>query len=215
MQNNNGNNRVSKVNKVDRSKLNPVGFARLSVLVLLIFAVIFALINFVGWLHTYRVFTREEIVGELYISGKYFKNGAPSADVKLVLYGQESDSFLVGSLEMNEYYFEITGDQVFVDSSFLRWRGWLTLLGLRPVYKIYRVKSDFQGTQANSKFSRSVFQIGKGLDSYFTFLSKNRVFFGFFIQSIYLSSAGQNVLDKDSVYYIIATEDGIVLEPKR
>ncbi len=44
--------------------------------------------------------------------------------------------------------------------------------------------------------------------------SRNPEMFQWLVQSVFVSSAGQNASDNDRVFYVVVTKDAIVLEPK-
>lgn len=199
-----------------RANLNPVTFVIIVLFLLAIFGFFSAFLAFAGWLHTYRVLTNEKRVGELHISKKIIKNGVPAARIKVIFYRSKPNlSWLLGEIDEQKVELEVNGDIVYIEANFIRWQNWLVMLGFEPVYKIYRLKSDYKNLSDAEKYGRTAIDLNGGYDSSFDMFNQKVWWSDFLFQSVFISSAGQAVQDKeDRVYYIVITKDAVVLEPK-
>lgn len=204
-----------------RQNLNPWNFACFSVLLLIIILIIALFLSIFGWLYTYNVFSKEEIIGELMISKKNIKDGISTGTAKLVLYKTDSlinfDRFNTVYDQKREFNFEFNGDQVFIDSYFIRWQNWLTLFGFKPIFKIYRIKSDFVNTESAKKYKRDFIDLSVQQDElFFNYFNNEKLykFLNVFVQGAFISSVGQNVTNTEQRFNVVVTNDGIVLERK-
>ena len=208
---------VQKVVKV-RRKPSIVEFLAGTVILLSIIIVIGGFLAFSAWMYTYNALTEEKIVAELSISKKVIKDGVPTYTVRYTPIQQDAAFPLLGnsSTDTNGAVVQSTmsGDQVFIDANFIRWENWMTLIGFKPVYKVYRVKSDFKDLAERDKFKSTAFDMNGGSDQVVENFAQNDAGFGWFVQGAFISSAGQNVTDQDQVYNVIVTKDAIVLEKK-
>lgn len=208
------------VKKVVQYKRKPsvVEFLIGTVILLAIVIIVGAFLAFSAWMYTYNALTEEKIVAELAISKKVIKDGIPTYTVRYTPIQQDSAFPLIGnnSSETNGAVVQssMNGDQVFIDANFIRWENWMTLVGFKPVYKVYRVKSDYKNLEDRDKFRSSAFDMNGGSDANVENFSENDAFFGWFVQSAFISSAGQNITDEDQVYNVIVTKDAVVLERK-
>lgn len=208
---------VKKVVKVQKKKPSLIEFLVGTIAVLLIFLLVGSFLAFSGWLYTYKALTKETVVAELYISKKVIKDGVPTAKVRYVQLNEEPALSFLGSkeIENEEIQLEMKGDQVFVDANFIRWQNWMSLLGIDPVYKVYRVKSDFRNISDREKYRSSAFELNGGSDKFVEDFAQNQSIFDWAVQSAFVSSAGQNVTDQDQVFNVVVTKDAIVLEVKK
>lgn len=206
--------KIIKINSKTRN-LNIVEFLIKVIVVLVIFIVVGAFLVFSSWMYTYNALTDERVVAELYISKKIIKDGVPTIRVRYVpLDNSPALPFLPQQNDMNSIEVELSGDQVFIDANFIRWQNWVTLLNIKPVYKVYRIKSDFQQISDREKFNTKAIDINGGQDTFIVDFSRNPEMFQWLVQSVFVSSAGQNASDNDRVFYVVVTKDAIVLEPK-
>jgi len=206
---------VKKVVQVKR-KRSLVEFLLATVIILAIIIVVGTFFAFSAWMYTYNSLTEEKVVAELYISKKVIKDGVPTYKLRYVPIQQDAVIPFLGNNtpDNSEIRADMNGDQVFVDANFVRWQNWMTLVGFDPVYKVYRVKSDFRNLEERNKFRTTAFDMNGGSDQIVEDFAKNDNTFGFLIQSGFISSAGQNVSDEDQVYNVVVTKDAIVLERK-
>ncbi len=131
--------KIIKINSKTRN-LNIVEFLIKVIVVLVIFIVVGAFLVFSSWMYTYNALTDERVVAELYISKKIIKDGVPTIRVRYVpLDNSPALPFLPQQNDMNSIEVELSGDQVFIDANFIRWQNWVTLLNIKPVYKVYRI----------------------------------------------------------------------------
>lgn len=206
---------VQKVVKVKKKK-SLVEFLIGTVILLLIVIVVGGFLAFSAWMYTYNALTEEKIVGELDISKKVIKDGVPTYTVRYVPIQQDAAFGFLGKNDNNGHVVQSTmnGDQVFIDANFIRWENWMTLIGFRPVYKVYRVKSDYKDLNERNNFKSTAFDMNGGSDKFVEDFANGDKSFGWFVQGAFISSAGQNVTDQDQVYNVIVTKDAIVLEKK-
>lgn len=199
-----------------KHKRSIIEFFLATVTVLSIILVVGAFFAFSAWMYTYSALTEEKVVAELYVSKKIIKDGVPTFKVRYVPISGDPVMFFWGEGNSNndEIKVEMYGDQFFVDASFIRWQNWMTLLGFDPVYKVYRVKSDYRNLEERNKYRTTAFDINGGPDKVVEDFAENEKFLGFIIQSGFISSAGQNVGNEDQVYNVVVTKDAIVLEKK-
>jgi hypothetical protein len=205
---------VKKVVQYKR-KRSLVDFLIGTIVLLAIIIVLGAFISVSAWLYTYKALTEEKTVGELYISAKVIKDGVPTTRVRYVAL-QEQPGYFLGqeSVIGEETRKDLSGDQVFVDTNFIRFENWGTLIGLKPVYKVYRVKSDFSNINDRENFRSSAFELNGGADQFIVDFEQNQDNFRWIVQSAYISSAGINVTDQDQRFDVKVTKDGVVLEKK-
>lgn len=206
---------VQKVVKLKKRR-SLVEFLVGTVILLSIVIIVGAFLAFSAWMYTYNALTEEKIVAELSISKKVVKDGVPTYTVRYTPLQQDAAFSFLGSNDSNGKVVQSTmsGDQVFVDANFIRWENWMTLLGFKPVYKVYRVKSDFKVLSERDKFKSTAFDMNGGSDQFVEDFAKGDASFGWFVQGAFISSAGQNITDEDQVYNVIVTKDAIVLEKK-
>jgi hypothetical protein len=103
-------------------------------------------------LHTYRRFTQETAVAEI-----AFRQTAPQT-FKAILTPASGES--TRSLEL-------AGDEWQLDARVLKWRGWATLLGLDPMYRLERLGGRYQDIEKEHTAARTVHALGppdSGLD---------------------------------------------------
>ncbi len=205
---------VKKVIQYKRKRsLTEFLFGTIILLLIIIFLGFFISIS--AWLYTYKSLTTEKVVGELYVGKKVIKDGVPTSRVRYVPLKEES-GFYLGQQSMlgEEIRQDFKGDQVFIDTNMIRWENWVTLIGLKPVYKVYRVKSDFRNIADRDAFRSSAFELNGGSDDFILNFEKNQEAFRWLVQSAYISSAGINVSDQDQKFDVIITKDAVVLEKK-
>jgi hypothetical protein len=196
-----------------RNKRSFTDFLIGTIILLLLIVLIGGMLSVTAWLYTYNALTAEKIVGELTVSGRIIKDGVPVTRVTYRNLDREpAASFLSSSQESFDITRELKGDQVFVDANFIRWENWVTLLGVRPVYKVYRIKSDFINLEDRNRFKTSAFDVNGGPDNFIIDLEKSQSNYRWAIQSTFISSAGINISNETQVFNIVVTNDAIVLE---
>jgi hypothetical protein len=209
---------VQKVVKV-KKKRSLVNFLSAAVFLLCLFIVIGGILAAALWLHTFKVFTQEKTVAELYVSQKYIKDGKPTVRIRYTPYDDVSGWWGVFGSESNstdkEVEAEIIGDRVFIEADFVRWNNWLTFLNFKPVYKINRIAPSFQRSADVKQYPIDEFvDINGGPDEFAARLQENPGKYKWFAQSVFISSAGTNALSEDATYLVKVTEDAVVLERK-
>ena len=205
---------VKKVVQYKR-KRSLVEFLIGTVILLAIIILLGAFISVSAWLYTYKALTNEKVVAELYVGKKIIKDGVPTSRVRYVPLAEDSAFFLGQQTnKADETVKDIAGDQVFVDANFIRWENWATLIGMKPSYKIYRVKGDFRDSVDRDNFRSSSFDLNGGSDDFIVDFEKSQQNYRWFVQSAFISSAGINVTDVDQAYDVVVTKDGVVLEKK-
>lgn len=206
---------LKKIVPVKR-KPSLIEFMAGTIALLLLFVIIGSFLAVSSWLYTYKALTKEQVVAELYISRKIIKDGVPVTKVRYVPLREQPALPFVGASENNEeIQVEMYGDQVFVDANFIRWQNWILLLNISPVYKVYRIKSDYKNLSDREKFRPSAFEINGGSDPFIEDFAKKQNLFSWAVQSAFISSAGQNVTDQDQVFNVVITKDAVVLEAKK
>jgi hypothetical protein len=206
---------VKKVVRVKR-KRSLVEFLITTICILSIFIVIGAFFSVGIWLHTFKVFTQETVVAELFVSKKIIKDGSPKFTVKYTPKKDVSGWWTIFGSDAksadHEVSMELTGDQVFVEADYLRWSNWVTFANVKPVYKTNRVKTGFQHAEDYKKYNVEVVDLNGGPDWFAAKLQQTPDKFSWLAQSVYLSSAGINVTNEDVTYKVISTKDALVLE---
>lgn len=103
-------------------------------------------------LYTYQRFTQETAVAEI-----AFRQTAPQTfNAILTPAGGESTRSL-----------ELLGDEWQLDARVLKWRGWATLLGLDPMYRLERLGGRYQDVEKERHAARTIHALGPaegGLD---------------------------------------------------
>lgn len=202
-------------NNKNKKNLNPLSFVFSAIFVFAIFLIVILIFNVSGWLYTYNTLTDEKIIGEILISKKILKDGIPSGNVKVILYDQENLlPFSKGEKEKNSLSLDFNGDMIFIDAYFIRWENWLVMLGFKPVYKIYRIKSDFRDIEKANTYKRDIIDLSSSNDNYIFENINENYFLKFFIQGAFISSVGQSLTNSEQKFNILVTKDGIVLERK-
>lgn len=198
-----------------RSKRSFVDFLIGTIILLLIIVTLGAFISVSAWLYTYKALTQEKVVAELYVGKKVVKDGVPTTRVRYVPLREEPAFFFGQEYQSGtEIRQDLSGDQVFVDANFIRWENWVTLTGTKPVYKVYRVKSDYRNLSDRDKYRSTAFDVNGGSDQFIIDLEKDQQNYRWFMQSAFISSAGVNVSDEDQKYDVVITKDAVVLEKK-
>lgn len=199
----------------NKKNLNPLHFVFSTIFVLVIFLIVILILNVSGWLYTYNTLTDEKIIGEILISKKTLKDGVPSGTVKIILYEQENLlPFFKEEKQKNTLSLDFNGDMIFIDAYFIRWENWLVMLGFKPVYKIYRIKSDFRDIEKATSYKRDIIDLSSSNDDYIFENINEDHFLKFFIQGAFISSVGQSLTNSEQKFNILVTKDGIVLERK-
>ncbi|MFW5719860.1 MAG: hypothetical protein ACOCXT_02425 [Candidatus Dojkabacteria bacterium] len=208
---------VKKVTKVKKKRSITTLLAS-AVLLLTIFLIIGAIVAAGVWLHTFRVFTQETVAAEITVSEKTIVNDQPTFTVTYKPVNDVSGFWAIFGSEASsadeEVVVEMTGDQFFVDADMIRWKDWVTLANVKPVYKIYRLKSDFRDPEDEDRFERTIKSLNGGSDEFATRLQDNPDSYDWIAQSVNISSAGVNVQNNEITYQLKVTEDALVLEKK-
>ncbi|BDQ04668.1 MAG: hypothetical protein KatS3mg084_0186 [Candidatus Dojkabacteria bacterium] len=185
------------------------------IVVLTLFIFVGSFLAFSGWLYTYKALTAEQVIAELHISRKIIKDGVPTIRVRYVPFDENPAlSFLPRQADVSTLELELPGDQVFIDANFIRWQNWVSLLNISPVYKVYRIRSDFNQLSDRQNFKAKAIDLNGGPDTFIEDFSKYSENFNWLVQSAFISSAGQNATDRDRVFYVVVTKDSIILEHK-
>lgn len=210
---------TQKVIKVKSSrKMSLVETMGWIIVTLAILLVVVAATSFGIWMYTFKALTEEKTVAELQVSGRVFKDGKPTFTVRYIPKNEAPAipfwSNNVDDPDSKEFRSEMGGDQVFIDANFIRWANWSTLVGFKPVYKVYRVKSDYQNLDDREEFKSSAFERNGGQDGFIKEFDANKNTWGWLVQSAYISSAGVNINEDAQKFDVIVTKDGLVLEKK-
>lgn len=207
--------KVTRVVKVKR-KRSVTEFLVTTIIVLCVFLVIGAIFSFGVWLNTYKVLTQETVVADIYVSQKIIKDDRPTFTVTYKPRADVSGWWgIFGSKAKSadsEITVEMIGDQVFFSADYIRWNNWVTLFNVKPVYKTNRINSGFQKIEDYQKYYVDAVALNGGQDSIAASLQENPKRLEWFAQSVYISSAGVNVLSEEASYKLIATKDALVLE---
>jgi hypothetical protein len=103
-------------------------------------------------LYTYHRFTQEIAVAEI-----AFRQTAP----------QQFNAILTPAGGESTRSLELAGDEWQLDARVLKWRGWATLLGLDPMYRLERLGGRYQDIEKERRAARTVHALGpaeSGLD---------------------------------------------------
>lgn len=197
-----------------------------TIIFILALVLILSTIFFLGAiLHTYKVFTREEIVAEITVSRQLERNGVPYFEIVYKPRNVDSGFWSVLGVDRpsssnSVVEAELVGDQVFFRSDFVRWSDFMTLLNFKSVYKVYAIRGDFDDISNFDEFKNKITSkdrevlIDGGRDEFSKFLQSNSQYLTWFAQSNFISSAGIDIDPENSKrYYLIATEDAMVIEP--
>lgn len=197
----------------------PKSLVEVLISIIFILSLFIVLGGFIGagvWLQTFKAFTKEHSVGTLYVGEKIIKDGKPTITVRYVPKEDVTGLYSVFSIDQKtkdkEVYSELTGDEVFIESDFIRWSDWMTLINFQPMYKVNRIKSGFKNSEDYKKYYVSVLDINGGPDWFAQKIDANSSRFSWLAQSSFISSAGKYSQSQPRVYNVIATEDALVLE---
>jgi hypothetical protein len=209
---------VKKVVKI-KKKRSVIGFLSSVIFVLCIFIVVGTILSFSLWIHTYKVFTEERVVAELSVSKKYIKDGKPTFTIKYTplddisgfwgIFGADkrsSDNVVVEK--------EFIGDRFFVESDYISWKNWVTFLNVKPVYKISRITPGFINVEDYKKYNVDPANINGGPDSFFLKLESSQEKFNFFVSSVFISTAGADVMNEDVTYQIKVSPKALIISRK-
>lgn len=154
-------------------------------------------------------------VAPLYVYERFNQEQA----IAKIEFTQQSDQMFLAHVYKGEFCFKedfpISGDQIQLDASFLKWKGWAVLLGFESLYRLDRLsgrysKIEDQRTRALSNHDLAaevVFDvfIDSGLDGESSWMVDSQ-----YGSSVYID------IRPDLIYKIYKTEDGLVAksEPK-
>lgn len=211
------------VKKIYKKKFSLVNVLSTIIFVLTIILIISSLAFLGAILHTYKVFTQEKLVAEIKVSElKTKEDDKPYFTLEYIPYDDTSGFWgILGSNRDStdeSFIVELTGDQVFFRSDFVRWSDFMTLLNFKPVFKLYSIRSDFEDPQDYDKYlgeltSKEIsYEMNGGRDGFSKKIQENSRLLTWFAQSVYISSAGIDIGNEPQTFYLKATEDALVIE---
>ncbi|MBN1916017.1 hypothetical protein JW796_03450 [Candidatus Dojkabacteria bacterium] len=203
-------------------------FTKLTITLLLIIISLVLLLGLGGsvaagiWLHTYKVFTKEELVAEIIVGeqmkdengNEYFEFEYKQVKEKSVLEDifSKDEEIEQTRFEKAEEYMAY-GDQIKVGGEVVKFHNWLIFLGFETIYKISRIEGDYDSVEkARNAPERSVFELNGGTDSYWKGLEKNKGKYNFAVDTVYGSFASKFVQDEERIYGLYITKDGFLLD---
>lgn len=206
---------VKRIVKIKR-KRSLISFLVATIFLLTVFILIGSILSAAIWLHTFKVFTQETVAADLYVSKKVIKDGKPTFTVRYVPHDDVSGfwGILGSNAKSTDAVVEtdMIGDQVFVNADFIKWNSWVTMLNVKPVYKINRITPGYQNSLDYERFGVKVTDVNGGPDWVAARLQENQQKFNWFASSVFISSAGINVLPEDAAYKVVVTEDAVTLK---
>ena len=170
-----------------------------------------------GWMQTWRAFTQETVVAEIKVSPvRYDGSHKSSFDIT---YTPKNDvsalSFLFGNVKSNDQMVTETlpGDQFQIESDFFKWGDWITFIGVKPMYKTSGIAGTYQNLNnySDPNYPKKAAELNGGEDKTWKYFLDNSKQFNF-VGTSYISSAGNNVTNKERTFDLVATEDGMVLK---
>lgn len=187
--------------KVTSAKSRKKQKSRLGCLTVIFLILVFlCLLFFTAYLRAYQAFTGEELVAVVEIEPADQTNASFILNFTPVKKGQRDSTIQL----------PINGDQWVVGGDIVRWKDAFTFLGLKSMYRLYRVEGQYlQGSDTKEK--PSVHFVGKGGDNTLwnqLYKIGNRIFFvsGVFGAKVF------NYPSYNSYFEIYVTEDGFVMK---
>jgi hypothetical protein len=172
-----------------------------------------------GWMQTWRTFTQETEVAEITISEvKKHDDGKPYFNIT---YTPKNDvsalSFLTGNTKSNDKVVEaeIPGDEFIIESDHFKWSDWITFVGVKPMYKTFRITGLYKDTSQyiDPSYPKKAVEINGGQDKTWEYFNNNSKTFNF-LGTAYLSNPGQYATNKSRTFELKATEDALILKEK-
>lgn len=171
------------------------------------------------WIHTYKAFTQRHLVAEIIVSQKQEKNGIPFSEITYKETQSKSaferifyrDAMLENTFKEPQN-FTIYGDSFEISADTIKWNDWATLLGFDTVYKVTRISGEYRDIDMERTAKRSVYDLNGGTDSTWLTLEENQEKLSLVVDAIYTSSASTSFQDKEYVWNLYVTEDGLYLD---
>jgi hypothetical protein len=154
-------------------------------------------------LHGFRVFDQKTWVAEV----QCVETGPGKL---LVYYAPVKD----GTLQPTQR-FEIAGDQWSLGGDILRWRWWMTLLGMRTVYKVARIEGRYMSARDYKDRAFTAFDIDGGTSPAWQRLYRDHdaLPFGPMVEAVY-GNAIYQFPDRRVFYDVFVTTSGFTLEKR-
>lgn len=183
---------------------------------------IFSALAFIGiWLNTYKVFTKEDLVAEITVSGEMKdENGFETFELKYKPIEEESallKLFIKREPEDETFgetqTFSMHGDHFEIGGQLIKFDDWATVLGFNTIYKVTRLEGDYIDVElAQNPPERSVEALNGGIDDYWKYLENNEDTYDFLVDTVFGNFSTKFIQEEEKTYGLYITEDGFVLE---
>lgn len=174
------------------------------------------------WLKTYKAFTQEKLVAVIDVDEKkedddgnpYFKITYTPVDNQSALtqfiLGEDENKDEEQIDEREEYY--IYGDRFMVEAEVVNFSNWADFLGFKTIYKVTRIRGEYNDIEDEKNETRSIYDINGGMDSIWETLEYNQESLKPLVDSVYGSSASQSARRSKASWGIYMTEDGLIMK---
>lgn len=194
---------------------NRIIFGTLIIVTILFTILTFSLFFMVNaWLYTYHIFTQETEIAEIEISERVIKDGIPTFHLKYTSKNLPKN-YIFYKTEGNDTNLslssEFRGDKFMIEAIFVKWKNICVMLGLKPMLKVYRIQSDY--IKKDNTYPNDYIDINGGFDKTFYDFYENK-HLDFCVDTVFISGAGNQVMNEKRKYVLIATEDALVIRKK-
>lgn len=170
------------------------------------------------WLRSYKVLTQETPVAEITVSRlKKDKDGRPYYELTYKPIKTENALQawigLGGTVDETEQTIELPGDRFRIEADFFRWGNTFTLIGLKPMFKVVRIASDYTELKDYNILPHKAVDINGGPDRQWKLVKDNAEKLKW-LGNAYTVSTGQDTTYHERTFDLVATEDGLVLKAK-
>lgn len=194
---------------------NRLIFGTLFIILILFIILTFSLFFMINaWLYTYQVFTQETELAEIEISERVIKDGIPTFHLKYTSKNL-AKNYIFYKTEVNDNNLslssEFRGDKFMIEAIFVKWKDICVMLGLKPMLKVYRIQSDY--IKKDKNYPNDYIDINGGFDKTFYDFYENK-YLDSCVDTVFISGAGNQVINEKRKYALIATEDALVIRKK-
>ena len=168
------------------------------------------------WLQTYKAFTGKTYVAQITVQP--LQTSADGKSSFTLTYKQvkslplNTEAIDVNKIEFEEpQTFTLQGNEFRIGGQILKVQNFLSLLGVKTVFKINRLESSYLVAADEEKFGRTVIDLGGGVDNIFIFIQQNESLFRVFIDTAMGDYPGKNVQNRETTYDLFVTEEGFLL----
>ncbi|MBN2100632.1 hypothetical protein JW710_01930 [Candidatus Dojkabacteria bacterium] len=198
--------------------------ARLLVICFILIVILVAVIAGASgiWLHTYNTFTTENLVAIVeaeeikydnddnpYFKITYTPIERPSAFTRIFVRDEEDEDKKM--LTEREEFF-IHGDRFMVEAHVVNFEDWANLLGFKTIYKVSRIRGEYNSTEKERSGKRSVYDMNGGMDPVWETMEYNQEILDFLIDGVYVSGVSQSARKEEATWGIYMTEDGLIMK---